>query len=166
MEENPLIEVSRSGIHHKGVFARERIRRGTKVIEYVGEKVTKAEGIRRGDEVHENAKNTKTKGFVYIFELNSKYDIDGNVPQNVARWINHSCEPNCSAQIIRGHIWIIARRTIEPGDELTYNYGYGFDSWRDHPCRCGSPGCIGWIVARRHFARLRKVLEEEGHKRR
>lgn len=161
MVENPLIEVARSGIHHKGVFARERIRRGTRIVEYIGEKITKAEGIRRADETLERARNTKTKGFVYIFDLNDRYDVDGNVPQNVARWINHSCEPNCSALIIRGRIWIIARRAIEAGEELTYNYGYGFDSWRDHPCRCGSAGCVGYIVARRYFGKLRKALEEE-----
>ena len=64
---------------------------------------------------------------MYIFELNSKYDIDGSYLYNKARYINHSCNPNCEVEISRGHIWIVSRKRIKKGQELSYDYGYEFD---------------------------------------
>ena len=95
------------------------------------------------------------QGLVYIFELNKRYDIDGNVSYNTAKYINHSCAPNCEPEIIRGHIWIIALRNIMKGEELTYNYGYGFEDYQDHECRCGSDNCIGYILGEEYWPKLR-----------
>ncbi len=150
------IEVRDSSIHNKGVFAAKDIPKGTKIIEYVGEKVTKAESSRRvtrtiDDADHEN-------GAVYIFELNKRHDIDGNFPYNTARLINHSCDPNSEVDIIKGHIWIIAQRNIRKGEEISYNYGYDFEDWEDHPCRCGAKNCIGYILAEDEWPKLRRVL--------
>lgn len=149
-----------SAIHRHGLFAACTIPKGTRVIEYKGVKLTKAQGWKRATEWIDKAHGTN-KGAVYIFELNSRYDIDGNVPWNVARLVNHSCEPNCEIDVIRGHIWIIALREIAPGEELSYDYGYDLDHWEDHPCRCGNKSCVGYIVARRHRGKLRKLIEKQ-----
>jgi SET domain-containing protein len=147
----------RSAIHASGLFAARDIPKGTRVIEYVGHKLTKAQGWKRAIEWMEKAA-LADKGAVYVFELNSKYDIDGNVPWNTARLINHSCSPNCEPRVLRGHIWIVARKPIPAGTELTYDYGYDFEQWEEHPCRCGSKNCIGHIVATEHRPRLRRLL--------
>lgn len=152
---SPYIIVRSSSIHSRGVFARKEISEGTRIIEYVGEKITKAESDRRAETVLHASKNDKTLGAVYIFTLNKRHDIDGNVSWNTARLINHSCAPNCEAQLIRGHIWIVAVRDIPRGEEITYNYGYDFDNHEEHPCRCGSPNCVGYILAEEHWPKLK-----------
>jgi hypothetical protein len=98
---------------------------------------------------------------VYIFELNARYDLDGRTRRNVARLINHSCAPNCRADTIRGHIWIIARREIAVGEELTFDYGFAFKEWRQHPCRCGSARCAGFIVNAGQRWLLRRIPRAE-----
>jgi hypothetical protein len=153
---SPYIIVRKSSIHNRGVFARKDIPKGARVIEYVGEKVTKKEAEDRVTETIGNA--DENNGAVYIFELNKRHDIDGKVPYNTARFINHSCDPNCETEIIRGHIWITALRDIKKGEEISYNYGYGPDEFEDHPCRCGSKNCIGYIVAEEHWRKVRKIL--------
>ena len=155
---SPYIEIRTSSIHHKGIFAAKDITAGTEIIEYVGEKITKRESDIRGAIVLNRSKNDITKGAVYIFELNKRYDIDGNVSWNIAGIINHSCDPNCEAINIRGHIWICAMRDIQAGEELTYNYGYNFDNWWEHPCRCGSSKCVGYILAEEHWPKLKRAL--------
>lgn len=127
-------------------------------MEYVGERITKAESRRRADRLMASARRTGGAA-VYIFDINSKIDLDGNVPWNPARLINHSCEPNCQAYIERGRIWIDARRRIKKGEELSYNYGFDLEHWREHPCRCGSSRCIGYIVARKYWQRLLRLID-------
>lgn len=156
------IRVSRSGIHNKGVFAAKDIPKGTKVIEYVGEKITKAVSDKRADrDIDLNKENPDENGAVYIFELNKRYDIDGNVPYNTAKYINHSCNPNCETDIIRGKIWIIAIKDIKNGEEITYDYGYDLDNWEDHPCKCGSDNCIGYIVREEDWPKLKRILAKK-----
>jgi hypothetical protein len=91
----------------------------------------------------------------YIFALDGQFDLDGNAAQNPARFLNHSCAPNCEAELDAGHIWIVALRNIKAGEELTFNYGYDLDDYRDHPCRCGAPDCVGFIVAGEFFEHMR-----------
>ncbi|RMD58040.1 SET domain-containing protein-lysine N-methyltransferase [Candidatus Woesearchaeota archaeon] len=156
-QQSPYIKVKRSRIHGTGVFAKKDIPKGTKIIEYVGEKITKAESSRRSDAQIESAKKTND-GAVYIFELNKRYDIDGNVPWNTAKYINHSCNPNCEVEIIRGHIWIISTRDIKKGEELSYNYGFDLEDYEDHPCRCGAENCVGYIAAEDQWPKLKRKL--------
>jgi len=158
------ITVKRSSIHSRGVFARKDIPKGARVIEYVGEKITQAVSNRRADLPLERHKKNSYHGAVYIFELNKRYDIDGFVPYNTARFINHSCEPNCETDIIRGKIWILAIKDIKKGTELTYNYGYGLDDYEDHRCRCNAHNCIGYILAEEHWPKLKKRLKPSNHK--
>jgi hypothetical protein len=150
--------VRQSSIHARGVFARRDIPYETKVIEYVGEKITKAESERRGLDLMNKA--SKTGGAaVYIFTLNKKYDLDGGQSWNPARLINHSCDPNCEAFITAGKIWIYAKRDIKKGEELTFNYGFDMETWEDHPCRCGSANCIGYILDEQYWPKLRSTLK-------
>ncbi len=153
---SPYISVKRSHIHSRGVFAKKDIPEGSRVIEYVGEKITKAESDRRADIPLERAKINKKYGAVYLFELNKRYDLDGDVPYNTAKYINHSCSPNCETDIIRGHIWIIALSDVKKGEELSYNYGYGYEDFEEHECRCGADNCVGYILDEDHWPKLRR----------
>jgi SET domain-containing protein len=151
------LRLGRSGLHGHGLFARRPIARGTRIIEYVGERITKAEAERReADRVARLAAGGD--GSVYIFELNKRHDIDGRVGWNPARRINHSCAPNCEVENFQGHIWIVALRDLHPGEELTYDYSFDYDAWRDHPCRCGAAECPGFIVAKAQRWRVRRIL--------
>ena len=141
--------VKKSKVHGSGVFATKNIPKGKKIIEYIGEKIAKSEGDRRSELRIKKYLNSDKTGSVYIFELNKKYDIDGSPLYNKARYINHSCEPNCEVDIIDNQIWILSIKKIKSGEELTYDYGYTFDrdDYKDHPCRCASKNCIGYIIS-------------------
>ena len=154
-----LYTIRQSSIHSRGVFAARDVKKGDRIIEYIGERITKAESERRaGVRIDEASRDGG--GAVYIFTLNKKHDIDGNVEWNPARLINHSCKPNCEANIIRGRIWIVALRSIRAGEELSYDYGFDLDSWQEHPCLCRQENCIGYIVARQYWPKLRRFLRQ------
>ena len=142
--ETEWISFRRSCIHGTGGFARRAILAGTRLIEYVGEKITKAESLRRCEANNE-----------YIFTIDDQYDLDGSVEWNPARFINHTCAPNCEAEWDEDRIWIVALRDIPAGEELSFNYGYDLEDYREHPCRCGAPECVGYIVAEEFFEHVR-----------
>jgi SET domain-containing protein len=151
--QSKYCEVRGSEIHGRGVYATCFIPNQTKIIEYVGELIDKEESERRGNAQH--AKSLKTgDAAVYIFTLTNNCDIDGNVPWNTARLINHSCRPNCEAWIEGRKIFIHALCDINAGDELTFDYGFDVDCYEDHPCLCGKDGCVGYIVSRSQWAEL------------
>ncbi len=162
--KSEYIEVRTSSIHNKGIFAAKDIPKGTKIIEYVGEKITKKESEKRCEEILDNSKRNPESGAVYIFEYNKHYDIDGNVPYNTAKYINHTCEPNCEAEIEDKKIWIKAIREIKKGEELSYNYGYDLDDYENHPCKCGKPRCIGYIADEDKWPKLKKLIESKKKK--
>jgi SET domain-containing protein len=126
-----MIRKRRSRLHGYGVFATEVIPKNTRITHYAGEKITSRESLTR------ERRYLKT-GHIWCFKLNRRWVIDAAVGGNVARFINHSCKPNCYTQIVGDTIWIRAARTIQPGEELTYNYYTDGD--RSIPCRC-RPGC-------------------------
>ncbi len=159
-DTTPYWKLERSSIHNQGMFAARPIPEGARIIEYLGEKITKAESSRRADAWHEKAKKGGD-GLVYIFDLNKRYDLDGNIPNNPAKYINHSCNPNCEAVNIRGRIWIIALRDIEAGEELGFDYGYDIEHFLEHPCRCGAPKCVGYIVSRTQWPKLKRILKNK-----
>jgi hypothetical protein len=152
------IEVRESSIHHKGVFALEPIKKGTKVIEYVGEKISAEEYERRADDqLAKHKEDSKKVGGVYIFEIDENTYIDGATEYNTAKYINHSCSPNCEVDITDGRIWIVAERDINEGEELFYNYGYDFDDeFEEHPCKCGSDNCVGYILSEDDWPKLKE----------
>jgi len=129
----------KSGINNLGLFAKGDINKGEKVIEYKGKKFTHKQ-------VEENDRFDNSKA-IYLFTLNERYVLDGDTKTNTAKYINHSCDPNCEVDIINGKIWIIAIKDIKKGDELSYDYGFGYDAdFRQFPCKCGSKNCCGYIV--------------------
>lgn len=159
---SPYIVVHKSKIHGTGVYAKKNIPAETTIIEYTGRKITKKESDDIYNEqyaMHEQ--NKEHNGAVYIFELDKKWDIDGNVSWNTARYINHSCSPNAEAVNTDKKILIQAVRPIKKGEEITYNYGYDIDNYEDHPCRCGAPNCIGYIADEDHWPKLRRILAEK-----
>jgi uncharacterized protein len=142
-----------SPIHGNGVFAARALPKGVTVIEYRGKRLTHAQANRTyGGDVD--------SGHTFLFTLNKKYLIDGNDGGNVARWINHSCAPNCQAWVIEhegsdrllDRVMIETRRAIREGEELTYDYGITLEE-RQTPklkqiwaCRCGAPRCKGTML--------------------
>ena len=161
---NKLWFKKKSGVHGSGLFASQNIKKGSKIIEYVGDKVTKKEGDRRAD-IHLNkAKRNINNGMVYVFELNKRYDIDGSVKYNLARLINHSCSPNCEVVIDNNEIWILAIKKIKKNAELSYNYGYAYDEdYVDHICKCGSSKCVGYILDEDHWLKLKKAKKKKSN---
>ncbi len=157
-------ELRSSTIHGRGLYASKAIPSGTKIIEYLGERITKAESERREKLRLQRAKLGRDDGCVYIFELNKRHDLDGSMAWNTARLINHSCEGNCESSKVRGRIWITATRDIAEGEELTFDYGFGVENWRSHPCRCGTAKCVGYIVAKTQRWRVRKHLRTEARR--
>jgi len=143
---NEWLELRRSPIHGLGGFARTAIPKGTKIIEYVGEKIGNREADRRYDD--ESMKRHHT----FLFILNDRTCVDAAFEGNESRFLNHSCDPNCEAVITRGHIWIEAKRAIPAGTELVYDYQFEDDpkyteeDLRFYACRCGAPNCRGTIV--------------------
>jgi SET domain-containing protein len=146
---NEWMELRRSAIHGLGAFARTDIPKGTKVIEYVGEKIGNAEADRRYDDAAMKRHHT------FLFILNTRTCVDAAFEGNESRFLNHSCNPNCEAVITRGHIWIEAIRAIPAGTELVYDYQYEDDpkytvqDLRFYACKCGAPNCRGTIVKTR-----------------
>ncbi len=156
---NPYIKVKKSGIHSKGVFARKNIPEGVRIIEYLGKEMTHEESDALYQKMYQRHQLDPSKASVYTFTLNDTTDINGGVWWNLARFINHSCEPNCEAVIEdEKSIVLYSARHITRGEELTFNYGYDVETWEDHPCRCGSAGCVGYIVAEEQWDTLRKFI--------
>ena len=155
-------KVQQSPIHGRGLYARRAIAAGTDIIQYIGEKISKEESSRRALEWEAKARK-RGSGLVYIFELDDEWDLDGRRGRNPARYINHSCDGNCEAINYEGEIWIVARKDIEAGEELTYDYGYDMEHFLDHPCRCGTDNCIGYIVRQDQWAEVRKLLRQQSH---
>ena len=144
----PLYVVRNSHIHGRGVFAARRIRKGTRIVEYTGERISNKEADRRYDDTRMKRHHT------FLFTLDSKTVIDGAIKTGGgdASFINHSCEPNCEAVITDGKIFIHALHTIEPGEELAYDYQYERTGKNDaelekfYVCKCGAPSCRGSIM--------------------
>ncbi len=160
-------KVKKSKIHGAGIFATRDIKKNIQIIQYIGDKVTKSEGDKRSAKRIKKYLNSKKTGSVYIFELNKKYDIDGYVTRNKARYINHSCKPNCEVDIIDNEIWIQSIKKIKKGEELSYDYGYSFDKddYKDHICKCGSKNCIGFIISSDEWAKylnhIKKIIQNK-----
>lgn len=143
----PLYRVRQSRIHGRGVFAARRIRKGTRIIEYVGERVSHEEADRRYEDRPIEDNHT------FLFIVDKRTVIDAGVGGNAARYINHACEPNCETVIKDRRVFIEALRTIQPGEELSYDYqiqrepGDPKDIDEVFACRCGRPNCRGTMLS-------------------
>lgn len=138
-----MVRIGPSPIAGQGLFATQPIPKGTRILEYTGEKISKQESARRLAAYNN-----------YIFHLNYRYDIDGQGLENTARYINHSCDPNCEIDKVGEHIWILALRDIQVHEELSFNYGYDATDYEKFPCHCGARICCGYIVARDQWGRI------------
>ena len=138
--------VRKSPIHGRGVFALARIPKKTRIIEYKGELITDAEADRRYSRIHENSPHTM------LFSVDGGLVIDATRRGSAARWINHSCQPNCEIEEEDSRIFIEARRNIRPGEELTYDYNLQLGerhtktAKREHACFCGARRCRGTML--------------------
>ena len=141
------IQVRKSGIHGKGVFALQPIKAGETIIEYKGEVITWAEALERHPHDPSDPNHT------FYFHIDDDHVIDGKFKGNAARWINHACEPNCEADEVDGRIFIKALRNLKPGQELFYDYGLIIDERytpklkKQYECRCGSKRCRGTMLS-------------------
>jgi SET domain-containing protein len=170
---SPLIEVRNSPVHGRGVFAVAPIRKGTRIIEYLGDRVSHEAADKRYEDHDENDNHT------FLFIVDKHTVIDAGVGGNDARFINHQCEGNCESVIENRRVFIDATRDIAPGEELGYDYEIGRE--KDDPpnadeiyaCRCGSPQCRGTMLwppkkpapKRRKKTAARKSRRPEARKR-
>jgi uncharacterized protein len=154
----PLHKVRKSKIHGNGVFANRRIRKGARILEYLGDRITHRQADKRYEDHDENDNHT------FLFIVDKRTVLDAAIGGNDARWINHSCDGNCDSEVEQGRVFIKARRTIQRGEELGYDYEIGRDR-NDPPnvdeiyaCRCGSPKCRGTMLwpAKRPVPRRKK----------
>lgn len=139
-------ELRTSAIHGRGVFARRSIPKGTRILEYVGERISTEEADERYDD------DAMERAHTFLFTVDERTVIDAARDGNEARFINHSCEPNCETVNEDGRIFIEALRAIAPGEELTYDYnlerGELTPGWRErYACSCGTPSCRGTLIA-------------------
>lgn len=159
---NAFCEARQSVIHGKGIFSTRPIRKGVKIIEYLGERIDKEESNRRGLELFE--KSLKTGGAsVYIFDVNDEWDLDGDKPYNHARLINHSCEPNCEMVNEDDRLFLYALKDIRKGEELSFDYAYDMEHYKEHPCRCGTRSCVGYIVNSAQRKKLKRMLARKNN---
>ena len=142
---SPVV-VRNSPIHGRGVFAVQAIARGARVLEYTGERMSHAEADRRYGEMHDGSSHTM------LFAVNDKVVIDATKRGGPARWINHSCTPNCESSEEDGRMFIDAVRAIKRGEELSYDYNLVLDERhtlklkREHACYCGVRKCRGTLL--------------------
>jgi SET domain-containing protein len=139
----------KSSIHRWGLFATEDIKKGTRIIEYKGRKITRAEGERLLE-----------RDASYIFGIDKAFDLDGRPQWNPAGYINFSHNPNCKYRQSRAdkRIWLYAIRDIKFGEEFTYQYDYGFEEGLNYKCNCGAMDCPGVMISTKDFTKLSKLL--------
>jgi SET domain-containing protein len=165
---NQWLLVRRSKVHGNGCFARRFIPKGTRIIEYLGDRISHKEADRRYEGADVNDNHT------FLFIADRRTVIDASHGGNEARWINHSCEGNCESEIEKSRVFIDATRDIEKGEELGYDYQIGRDK-NDPPnvdeiyaCRCGSPKCRGtmlWPAKRSKPRKAKKKAKKKAAKR-
>tara|TARA_A100001388_G_C28769870_1_gene503139 strand:- start:1767 stop:2210 length:444 start_codon:yes stop_codon:yes gene_type:complete len=144
-----LYKIKKSKIDNNGLYANCYIKKGTRIIEYKGKIIS----VKKSEE---DPKFDNDKA-IYLFNINRKYDLDGNFKFNTARLINHSCNPNCEVFGSGMKVWVYAMRDIIKGEELSYDYGFSFDKdYKNYPCRCGSSKCIGYIIREGSRWRVKK----------
>ena len=143
--------IKKSNIDKKGrgLYAIKNIKEGTKIIDYLGKLITKKQ-------TEESDKYDNSKP-IYLFTVNKKYDMDGDFSWNTARLINHSCNNNSDYDGKGLKLWVKAIKDIKKGEELTCDYGFGYDeNYEDFPCKCKSKNCFGYIIRSESRWRINK----------
>ena len=146
-----LYKIKKSKIDKNGLYANQNIKKGVRIIEYKGKIIST-----KRSETCSKFDNDKA---IYLFNINKKYDLDGDFKYNTARLINHSCNPNCEVVGKGLKLWIESIKNIKKGEELSYDYGFSFDKdFKDYPCKCNSENCCGYIVKQASRWRIKKSL--------
>ena len=144
-----LYKIKKSKIDKRGLYACRDIKKGTRIIEYKGRIISA-----KKSETNPKFDNNKA---IYLFNINKKYDLDGDFKFNTARLINHSCDPNCEVFGKGMKVWVYAMKDIKKGEELSYDYGFSFDKdFKQFPCRCGAKNCVGFIIREGSRWRIKK----------
>jgi hypothetical protein len=151
--ENKYLDFKKSSIHNVGAYAKRDIRKGTRIIEYIGRPLTKR-----------RAAKELVDGNGYVFTINKHFDIDGGVPWNPARYINHGCAANAESEVEEDRVWISAIKSIKKGEEVVYNYNYDLVDAFENPCNCGAQKCLGYMVGDEYWPKLRKMIAKRGKK--
>ena len=154
-----LYKIKKSSIDNKGrgLYASKNIKEGTKIIDYIGKIITNKEA--------DESDKFDNKKKIYLFNLNKKFSLDGDFSYNIAGLINHSCDNNCDYNGKGLKIWITAIRDIKKGEEITCDYGFGFDEdYKQFPCNCGSKNCCGYIVREESRWRINKKFAMKNKK--
>ena len=149
-----LYQIKKSNIDRRGrgLYATKDIKEGTRIINYIGKIITKKQ-----TEESEKFNNDKP---IYLFNLNKRYDMDGDVSWNTARLINHSCSNNCDYNGTGLKLWVTAIKDIKKSEELTADYGFGYDeNYKQFPCKCGTKNCCGYIVRAESRWRINKKFK-------
>ena len=167
-EPNAHYEVRKSGVHGYGGFAKRDLKKGTRVTEYLGDRISHKEADQRYEDHDESDNHT------FLFIVDKRTVIDAGVGGNNARFINHQCDPNCESTIEKGRVWIETIRDVKKGEELGYDYQIGREKndpenvEEIYACRCGSAKCRGtmlWPPKREQFlkslARKRKKKKKK-----
>jgi len=148
-----LYRIKKSNIDKRGLYASKNIKTGEKIIEYIGRLISKKDA-----ETNSKFDNKKD---IYLFNINEKWDLDGDYRWNTARLINHSCNPNCEVEGKGLKLWIVAIKDIKKGEELSYDYGFSYskEDLKNFVCRCGSKKCCGYIVRESSRWRINKKFK-------
>ena len=149
-----LYKIKKSKIDKNGLYANRDIKSGTKIIEYKGKIISVKQS-----ETDPKFDNNKA---IYLFNLNKRFDLGGNYNFNIARLINHSCNPNCEVFGKGLKVWVYAMKNIKKGEELSYDYGFSFDeNFRQFPCNCKSKNCVGYIVREGSRWRIKRLKRKK-----
>jgi SET domain-containing protein len=154
-----LYKIKKSIIDNKGrgLYASRDIKKGTKIIDYIGKIITNKEA--------DESDKFDNKKKIYLFNLNKKFSLDGDFSYNIAGLINHSCDNNCDYNGKGLKIWITAIKDIKKGEEITCDYGFSFDEdYKQFPCKCGSKNCCGYIVREESRWRINKKFAMKNKK--
>ena len=154
-----LYKIKKSIIDNKGrgLYASRDIKKGTKIIDYIGKIITNKEA--------DESDKFDNKKKIYLFNLNKKFSLDGDFSYNIAGLINHSCDNNCDYNGKGLKIWITAIKDIKKGEEITCDYGFSFDEdYKQFPCKCGSKNCCGYIVREESRWRINKKFAMKNRK--
>ena len=153
-----------SEIHGTGLFAFEEIAEDEAFLEYTGRQMTE-------DELWQQFQDTYGNDYqpgdlhVWAFEVRDGLYIDGDTPDNIAKYANHSCDANCEAIVDEDRIWLSAKRKVTVGEELTFDYRFPLRDFLYHPCQCEAANCCGYIVAKEERIKLRKILRKQAPRR-
>lgn len=154
-EKGGAVRASESSIHGTGLFAARTIATGKILCEYRGERITKEESRRRSEAA---APGTP----VYRVAFDDDTDLDGDLPDNPAKFANHGCDAKAELVRLGDKLVLRAIRDLREGEEILFDYGFGLAESLGHPCRCGTPGCIGRIVAEPLRPLLKKQMRRTG----